>query len=108
MPLQAEGDLRLAFSAEEHNFLEILIGMLIRVFLLRERNHHFIPLLQNRSRLDLVHEAMLSLEGRTHWTSHMGFHCLLFWVPVKGGLQQPQLPERRFSPNRSHQTFTVY
>ena len=73
--------------------------MLIRVFLLRERKDRFIPLLQNRGRLDLVHEAMFSLEGRTHWTSHMGFYCLLFWDAVKGGLQ-PQWPERRFSSDR--------
>jgi hypothetical protein len=55
MPLEAEGNLRLALSTEENNFVENLIGTLIRVFLLLGRKSHPISLLQDCGRLDLVH-----------------------------------------------------
>jgi hypothetical protein len=71
MALEAEGNLRLALPAEENDLFEIRIGTLIRA--LRKRQKHLISLLQDRGRLDLVHEAVFALESSTHWASHMGF-----------------------------------
>ena len=83
MPLQAEGDLRLALPAEKDDFVQNLIRILIRVFLLRKRMHHSMALLQHRRRFYLIHQTVFTLQGLTHGASHMGFHCLPFFSAVK-------------------------
>ena len=83
MPLQAEGDLRLALPAEKNNFVQNLIGILIRAVLLHKRMHQSMPLLQYRRRFYLIHQAVFTLQGLTHGASHMGFHCLPFLSTVK-------------------------
>jgi len=50
MPLQAERDLRLALPAEEHNFVQNLVWILIRIF--EQRMHQAMTLLQDRRRFD--------------------------------------------------------
>ena len=85
MPLKAEGNLRLALSAEENNFLKVLIvivlpGRVIRLW----RKDHSISLLNNASRFNLVHQTLFAVEGITDRTSHTGFHCLPFFDGVKG------------------------
>jgi hypothetical protein len=81
MPLQAERDLRLALPAEEHNFVQNLVWILIRIF--EQRMHQAMTLLQDRRRFDLIHEAVFTPEGITHGAAHMGFHCPPIFLPVK-------------------------
>ena len=85
MPLEAEGDLRLTLSAEENNFLKVLIMIVLpsRIVWMRRKDHS-ISLLDDASRFYLVHEALFALEGVTDHTSHRGFYCLLFFDDVKG------------------------
>jgi hypothetical protein len=85
VPLEAEGDLRLALSAEENNFLKILIVIVLPSRVVRRRrNNHSISLLDDAGRFYLVHQALFAVEGITDRTSHMGFHCLPFFDCVKG------------------------
>jgi hypothetical protein len=85
MPLEAEGDLRLTLSAEENNFLKVLIVIVLpsRVVRLRRKDHS-IALLDGASRFNLVHEALFAVEGITDHTSHRGLYCLPFFDGVKG------------------------
>jgi hypothetical protein len=69
MPLEAERNLRLTLSAEANYLFKVLIRLALRCFRVR-RQEHLTPLLQNRSRLDLVHEAAFAFKGVTHWASH--------------------------------------
>jgi len=69
--LQTKRYLRLPLSAEENHILEVLIGISIRA-VARVRVDHSIALLDGGGRLNLVHQAMLALEGITNSTSHMG------------------------------------
>lgn len=85
MPLEAEGNLRLALSAEENNFLKVLImivltGRVVR----RRRKDHSISLLDRASCFDLVHETLFAVESLTNRASHGGTHCLAFFDGVKG------------------------
>jgi hypothetical protein len=85
MPLEAEGNLRLALSAKDNNFLKILIVILLPSCVVRRRrNDRSISLLDDAGRFYLVHEALLALQGITDRTSHRGFYCLLFFDDVKG------------------------
>ena len=101
MPLQAEGDLRLALSAEENNFVQNLIRILICMF--EQRMHQTMALLQDRSRFYLIHEAVFTLERLTHGASHMGFHCLPFFDPVKNAFRHCH----NCRITDAHRTFTV-
>jgi hypothetical protein len=85
MPLEAEGNFRLSFPAEENNFFKLLIVIVLssRVVWMRRKDHS-ISLLDDASRFNLVHEALFTLEGITDHTSHRGFYCLLFLDVVKG------------------------
>jgi hypothetical protein len=80
MPLQAKGDLRLALAAEQNNFIQYLIGILIRIFALYKRLHQSKALLQYRRRFNLIHQAVFALQGITHGASHMGFIVPHFWT----------------------------
>ena len=81
MPLQTEGDLRLALAAEQNNFVQNLIRILICMF--EQRMHQTMALLQYRRRFNLIHQAVFTLQGITHGASHMGFHFLPFLAYVK-------------------------
>jgi hypothetical protein len=70
MPLEAKGDLRLALAAEQNNFVQNLVGILLRIFVLQMRVDQSMALLQDRSRFYLVHEAVFTLEGIAHGASH--------------------------------------
>jgi hypothetical protein len=59
MPLQAEGDLRLPLAAEQHNFIQNLIGILIYLF--EQGMHQSMALLQYRRRFNLIHQAVFTL-----------------------------------------------
>jgi hypothetical protein len=87
MPLKAKGDLRLALSTEENNFLKILIVIVLPSRVVRWRNEHSISLLDNTSSFNLIHKALFAVEGITDRTSHTGFHCPPFFDGVKGGRQ---------------------
>jgi hypothetical protein len=85
MPLKAKRNLRLALSAEEDNFLKVLIVIVLPSGVVRRRRKdHSISLLDNASRFDLVHEALFAVESITDHASHRGFYCLLFFRAVKG------------------------
>jgi hypothetical protein len=61
MPLQAERDLCLALSAEANDLVQIVIRLRIHSIGNR-RQDHFVPLLQNGARLDLVHEPAFAFK----------------------------------------------
>jgi hypothetical protein len=85
MPLEAESNLSLALSAEENNFLKVLIFIVIPSGVGRvRRKDHSISLLDNASCLNLVHQTLFAVECITDRTSHTGFHCLPFFDGVKG------------------------
>jgi len=65
MPLETERNLGLALSAEADDLLEIVIWLLI-YFIGHKRQDHFVPLLQNGVRLDLVHESAFTFKSFTH------------------------------------------
>jgi hypothetical protein len=67
VPLQAGGDLRLAFSAEKNGFLALLIHAL-----LLNAEDHVLALLQNHSRLHFAQDCARS-EGRR--TRGIAFSC---------------------------------
>jgi hypothetical protein len=91
MPLEAECDLGLALSAEANDLIQVLIRLRFR-FVDNGRQNHFVPLLQNRVRFNLVHEAAFAFKSVTYWTSHIAFYCRLFYAAVKG--ERPKRPLR--------------
>ncbi len=93
MPLEAERDLRLAPSAEANDFIEVLIRLRVHS-LGNSRQDHLISLLQNRARLDLVHEAAFAFKSVTHRASHIVFYCLVFFAAVKGSMASTALQKR--------------
>jgi hypothetical protein len=70
MPLETERDLRLALPAEANDLLEVLIRITIEGGFGRQK--HFVTLLEDRGRLNLVHEAVFALKSFTNWTFHRG------------------------------------
>ena len=73
MPLEAEGNLRLALSAEKNNFLKVLVSVLVVIsirFIRVRRKDHSISLLDDTRRFYLVHQALFALEGLTDWATH--------------------------------------
>ena len=99
MPLQAESDLRLALAAEENNFVQNLVRILIWIFALQKWMHQAMALLQHRRRFNLIHQAVFTLQGVTHGASHMGFHCLRFSSAVKNSFETVMIPPLQVSPN---------
>lgn len=93
MPLEAERNLRLALSAEANDLVKVLIRLRVHS-VGNGRQDHFVPLLQNGARLDLVHEAAFAFKSVTHWTWHIAFYSLLFHTAVKGP-ECAQLPGKR-------------
>jgi hypothetical protein len=69
MPLQPECDLGLALSAEANDLVQILIRL--RIYSMgKGRQDHLGALLQNRARLNLVHEAAFTFKRFTYLASH--------------------------------------
>jgi hypothetical protein len=81
MPLETECDLRLALSAEANDLIQVLIRLRVRT-IGNSGQDRLIPLLQNRARLNLVHEDAFAFKSVTHWTSHIAFYCRLFYKGV--------------------------
>jgi hypothetical protein len=83
MPLKSERDLCLTLSAEANDLVQILVRLRIRSRGTRALDH-IGPLLQNRARLNLIHQDAFAFKSVTHWTSHIAFYCLSFNAVVKG------------------------
>jgi hypothetical protein len=82
MPLKSERYLCLALSAEANNLVKVLIRLTVHP-IRRRRQEHLAPLLQDRSRLYLVHEAAFAFKGVTYRASHIVFYFLLLYAAVK-------------------------
>ena len=83
MPLEAERYLCLALSTEANNLVKVLIRLTVHP-IRRRRQEHLTPLLQDRGRLYLVHEAAFAFKGVTYRASHIALYSLSFCAAVKG------------------------
>lgn len=65
MPLKSERDLGLALSAKANDLIQVLIRLRIGCIGNRALDH-LVALLQDRARLNLVHEAAFAFKTFTH------------------------------------------
>ena len=75
MALETERDLRLTLSTEANDLVHVLIRL--RMPAIRNRRlDHPVPLLQNRVRFNLVHEAAFTFKSFANWTFHKELYIL--------------------------------